>query len=61
MRLAVIGSRTINKADISLYVDESVTEIVSGGAVGVDSCAKYWAQKNNIPLTEIQLMANMLR
>ena len=31
---------------------ENVSEIVSGGAKGVDSCAREYAEKNKIPLKE---------
>ena len=58
MRLAIIGSREISDPRILLealkevpYLD-SITEIVSGGAKGVDSLARAYAQKNNLKLTE---------
>ena len=38
MKIAVIGSRSITVNDIGRYLPEA-TEIVSGGAKGVDSCA----------------------
>ena len=40
MKIAVVGSRGFDRFDISPYIPDSVTEIVSGGAVGVDSIAK---------------------
>ena len=51
MKLAIIGSRTIKSIDLSQYISQSVTEIVSGGAIGVDSCAARYAEKMHIPLT----------
>ena len=58
MRLAIIGSREISDPKILLealkevpYLD-SITEIVSGGAKGVDSLARAYAQENNLKLTE---------
>lgn len=51
MKLAIIGSRGLT-LDISPYIPENVTEIVSGGAKGIDACAKEYALAHNIPLTE---------
>lgn len=51
MKLAIVGSRGLS-LDISPYIPEGVTEIVSGGAKGIDTCAKKYAQEHNIPLTE---------
>ncbi len=50
MRIAVVGSRKITVTDIGVYVSEA-DEIVSGGAVGVDTCAADYAKKNGIRLT----------
>ena len=50
MKIAVIGSRNINIADIGRYVSNA-EEIVSGGAVGVDSCAAEYAKRKGIKLT----------
>ena len=52
MKLAIIGSRGINDIDIAAYLPEGVTEIVSGGAKGVDALARDYARNNNIKLTE---------
>lgn len=52
MKVAIIGSRCLNITNLEEYMPENVTEIVSGGAKGVDSNAKEYALKNNIPLTE---------
>ena len=51
MKLAIIGSRGLCIRDLSPFVPENVSEIVSGGAKGIDACAAEYAQKNNIPLT----------
>ncbi len=51
MKLAIVGSRRLT-ADPSGYVPSDVTEIVSGGAQGVDQCAKAYAQANGLKLTE---------
>ena len=50
MKIAVVGSRGITVVDIGNYLSEC-DEIVSGGAVGVDSLASEYARKNKIKLT----------
>ena len=52
MKIAVIGSRGIIVRDLENYLPEETTEIVSGGARGVDTSARYYAQKNGLKLTE---------
>lgn len=52
MKLAIIGSRGLNIENLSRYIPDGVTEIVSGGARGVDTCARNYALKNGIKLTE---------
>lgn len=51
MKVAVIGSRSILTADLGSYISDG-DEIVSGGAVGIDSCAAEYAKKNGLKLTE---------
>ena len=52
MKLAIIGSRTLSVDDLGKYLPQGITEIVSGGAIGIDRQAAEHAKKNNIPLTE---------
>ena len=52
MKLAIIGSRSITDIDIAKYIPSDVTEIVSGGARGVDFMAREYATSHNIKLTE---------
>lgn len=52
MKLAIIGSRNIFIDDLGSYLPNNVTEIVSGGAKGVDTCAKEYAHQNNLIMTE---------
>ena len=40
MKIAVIGSRGLVINDLGKYLPANVTEIVSGGAKGIDTCAK---------------------
>ncbi len=50
MKVAVVGSRSIDAADIGMYISDA-DEIVSGGAVGIDSCAAEYAKNNGLKLT----------
>ncbi len=52
MKLAIIGSRKINQIEMDEYIPEGVTEIVSGGASGVDTLARNFANGKGIKLTE---------
>ena len=52
MKVAVIGSRSLRVDDLGKYLPEGVTEIVSGGAKGVDTSARKYALANGIKLTE---------
>ena len=52
MKLAIIGSRGILVENIEKYLPNDVDEIVSGGAKGVDLCAKEYAKKNDLKYTE---------
>ena len=52
MRVAVIGSRGLQIKNLEEYLPENVTEIVSGGAKGVDSSAKEYALAHGLKLTE---------
>lgn len=54
MKVAVIGSRGIILDNLREYLPENTTEIVSGGAKGVDTCAREYALANGIPLTEFK-------
>ena len=52
MKIAVIGSRGLKVDDLGKYLPKNTTEIESGGAKGVDTSAKEYAEKHNIKLTE---------
>lgn len=53
MKVAIVGSRSLTVENLGDYLPKDTTEIISGGAVGVDSSAKDFALKNNIKYTEI--------
>lgn len=52
MRVAVIGSRNITNIHLQKYLPPTTTQIVSGGARGVDTCARNYAKAAGIPLVE---------
>ncbi len=52
MKLAIIGSRSLDNFPIDKYIPEGATEIVSGGARGIDTLAKDYAKRKGLKLTE---------
>lgn len=54
MRVAVIGSRGLHvkNTDFEKFLPQGVTEIISGGAKGVDTSAREYAISHGIKLTE---------
>lgn len=52
MKVAVVGSRNLRIDDLEKYLPDGVTEIVSGGARGVDTSAREYALAHDIKLTE---------
>ena len=52
MKVAIVGSRGLKVPNLGNYLPENVTEIVSEGEKGVDTCAKEYALSRGIKLTE---------
>ncbi len=52
MKVAVIGSRSLYVSDLEKYLPTNTTEIVSGGAIGVDTSAREYSLSHGIKLTE---------
>lgn len=52
MKIAIIGSRSLNINNLEEYISKDASEIVSGGAIGIDTSAKNYALSNNIKFTE---------
>ena len=52
MKVAVIGSRSLTVQNLEEYLPQGMTEIVSGGAKGIDTCAREYAHQAGLKLTE---------
>lgn len=52
MKVAIIGSRGLTVPNLERYLPADTTEIVSGGARGVDTSAKEYAVSKGLKLTE---------
>lgn len=51
MKIAIIGSRNLTIENLDAYIPQGVTEIVSGGAKGIDTDAEKYAVKHKLRLT----------
>ena len=54
MKVAIVGSRGLSVEDFSPYLPAETTEIVSGGAKGIDQCAAAYAVAHGLTLTEFK-------
>lgn len=52
MKVAIIGSRGLSVNNLDNYLPSDITEIISGGAKGVDSSAREYARKKGLKLVE---------
>lgn len=52
MKVAIIGSRNLIVEDLEKYVPKETTIIVSGGARGIDTCARDYARKKGLIMVE---------
>lgn len=53
MKAAIIGSRSITITNMEQYLPAGITEIISGGAKGVDTSAREYALSHGIKITEL--------
>ena len=51
MKLAIVGSRTI-EIELDKYIPYGIECLVSGGAKGIDSCVRSYAESHGIKLIE---------
>jgi hypothetical protein len=72
MRVIVAGTRDIEEdeyidyslvkeklAEVSIELDGEITQIVSGGARGVDTLGEKWAYENGVPLRTFDVTDDM--
>ena len=52
MKVAVVGSRELFVEHLERFLPDDVTEIVSGGARGIDGCARNYALEHHLQLKE---------
>lgn len=52
MRVAIIGSRGLRVDNLEKYLPNGISEIISGGARGVDTSAREYAVSHGLKLTE---------
>ena len=52
MKIAIVGSRNLKVNNLKKYLPKNVTEIVSGGARGVDTSAKEYADTHGLKFKE---------
>ena len=52
MKIAVIGSRNLHLVGLERYLPADTTEIVSGGARGIDQEAAEYARAHGLQVTE---------
>ncbi len=54
MKIAIVGSRNLQIDNIYGYLpkDIQVTEVISGGVKGIDLCARDFAERHHLKLTE---------
>ena len=53
MKTAIIGSRGLTVKNLEKYLPQETTEIISGGAKGIDTCAREYAISHKMKLTEV--------
>ena len=53
MKVAVVGSRGLWVENLEDYLPEGTQELISGGAQGIDECARSYAKRKGLIITEI--------
>ena len=52
MKIAIIGSRNLHINELDKFIPKNVQTIVSGGAEGIDTCARDYARKKGLKMIE---------
>ena len=52
MKLAIVGSRKCPEIDIASHLPFMPDVIISGGAIGIDTLARQFAEQKKIPIIE---------
>lgn len=52
LKTAIVGSRNLQIVDFTEYLPSETTEIITGGAKGIDACAKEYAESIGLKVTE---------
>ena len=52
LKVGIVGSRTLNPANLEDHLPQGTTAIISGGAKGVDRAAATLARRLNLELVE---------
>ena len=52
MKVAIVGSRSLTIDNLEQYLPQNTTELISGGARGIDACARRYALTQHLPITE---------
>ena len=52
MKVGVVGSRSKTIQNLENYLPKDTSEIVSGGAIGIDTCARIYAKGKGIKLVD---------
>ncbi len=61
IKIGIIGSRSIKNVALEKYLPDKIDAIISGGAQGVDLCAKEFAIKNKIHFLEFLPQYNIYK
>ena len=54
VKVAIIGSRSLDISNLEEFLPDGTTEIISGGAKGIDTCAQELAHRMGLGLTVIR-------
>lgn len=53
MKVAIVGSRSLDLRLPEAFIGTDIKQIISGGAKGIDRCARNYAKEHHIQILEI--------